>query len=99
MRLSERSESLTSQATDGIRQVPKQSPASTAEQVYAVAGEKFISTISGQTNSNRLASQSRHQESRDLGGVGKRLVIDAGQHRDDVTGKLRGGIERSMLSP
>src|SRR6058998_2485116 len=98
MRLSEKLECLTSQTANGIRQRPEHVPASPAEPVQAVASEKFISTISGQADRNCLPSQSGHQESRDLGGIGKRLIVHVGQQRDNVTGLLRRSIQFSMLN-
>src|SRR2546422_7022992 len=75
---------LTNQRADDRRQAPKKPPSMGAEQIFLIAAEKFIASVSRQTHSNRLASQLRYQKSWNLGWIGKRLIVDARQQRDNI---------------
>src|SRR5207302_10098717 len=97
-RSGERLESVTSETADSRRQSPENFPASHSEQVAAIASEKFVSPVSGEAHGDRLASQARDEERRDLGGVGKRLIIDAREQRDNIAGELGRGVELSVVS-
>src|SRR3989454_10020060 len=55
-----------------------------AERVFVVPAEELIASIARQTDGDRLASQLRDEKRRDLRWVGKGLIVDAGQQRNDI---------------
>src|SRR2546422_10214741 len=67
--------------------------------VLSTTAEKFVASVSGQADSNRLASQFRYQESWDLGGIGKRLIVNVSHRRDGVLCFSRRHTQLCMLGP
>src|SRR6266446_7803494 len=72
------------QRAEDRRQVSEKPPSLGTDQIFFVAGEKFITSVSGQTDSDHLARQLRDEKSWNLGWVGKRLIVDARQQRDNI---------------
>src|SRR5204862_7100129 len=58
--------------------------ASGAKQVFVVTAEELIASISRETDGHRLTSQLGDEKRRNLRGVGKRLIVDGRQQRDDI---------------
>ena len=93
----ETSDRLANHGPEDRRHAPKEPESSGAEPVFLVTAEELIASIARQAHGDRLASQLRHEKRRDLRWVGKGLIVDAGQQRNDVEGLFGGQAQLGMV--
>src|SRR5467141_499201 len=68
-------------------------PDALAPNMAVVTAEDFVPAVAGKANGNVLAGQLREEIGWDLRIVGKRLIINCGQARDDLQSLFRGDVE------
>src|SRR5688572_5580745 len=97
--LRQEAERCTGDRTNRLRHHLQPSPKPRCLKMAIVATEQFIAAVAGERDRNLLSRKAANQESWDLRRIGKRLVVNLRQQRDDFPRLAYGDEMLAMHRP